>query len=153
MMNEKPKGLFFEEFKIGDTFTSAERKITEEEVMCFAELSGDHNRIHTDREYAESAIFGERIAHGMLGLSITSGLAAKLGFAEDTIIALRSISWKFKAPIKFGNSIRGTFVVSEKKELKGNAGGLLIFDVKVQNQKEEIVQMGKWTMLIKMKIR
>ena len=150
MMNEKQKSLFFEEFGVGDTYKSEERRINEVDVVSFADLSGDNNRIHTDSEYASSTIFGERIAHGLLGLSIVSGLAKKLGFAEDTIIALRSINWKFRLPIKIGDEIRGIFVVSGKKELKGGESGLVNFDVKVLNQNNETVQAGKWAMIIKM---
>lgn len=151
-MVDRPRGQYFEEFKIGDTFNSDARTITEDDVVRFADLSGDHNRIHTDENYASKTIFGERIAHGMLGLSVVSGLAAKLGFTEDTVIALRSIDWKFKSPIKIGDSIRGIFVVSDKRELVGKNSGLIIFDVKVFNQADLIVQTGKWVMIIKMDI-
>ena len=149
-MVDRPRGQYFEEFKIGNTFNSEARTITEDDVIRFADLSGDHNRIHTDANYASKTIFGERIAHGMLGLSVVSGLAANLGFTEDTVIALRSIDWKFKSPIKIGDSIKGSFVVSDKRELVGKNSGLIIFDVKVFNQADLIVQTGKWVMIIKM---
>jgi acyl dehydratase len=149
MMSQRPKGLFFEEFNIGDTFESADRMITEEDIKSFSELSGDHSSIHIDEDYARSTIFGERIAHGLLGLSLVSGLAAKLGFAEETIIALRSIDWKFKSPIKISDSIRGWFMVSEKRKIQGSDSGLVVFNVKVINQVDEIIQTGKWVMIIK----
>jgi acyl dehydratase len=150
-MSEKPRGLFFEEFEIGDTFKTADRLLTEDDVEIFANLSGDHNRIHSDPEYAKSTIFGKRIAHGLLGLSVVSGLAAKLGFTEDTVIALRSIEWKFKLPIMFGDKIRGIFVVSEKRKIKGKKSGFVVFDIKVLNQVDEILQTGKWVMIIRNK--
>jgi acyl dehydratase len=149
MKKDKPNGLFFEEFAVKDTFYSDKRLITEEDVQDFANLSEDHNRIHTDEEYAKASIFGERIAHGLLGLSIVSGLAARLGFSHDTVIALRSIDWKFKLPIKLGDEIRGIFTVSDKRELPKEKSGLVIFDVKVINQKDQIVQTGRWVMIIK----
>ena len=150
-MNEKPKGMFFEEFGIGDTFVSTERMITENDVEDFADISGDHARMHTDEDYAKATVFGERIAHGLLGLSAVSGLAAKLGFTEDTIIALRSINWKFKKPIKYGDTIKGIFEVREKKELKGKDSGIVTFEVKVLNQEKDTIQTGKWMMIIKKK--
>ena len=150
-MNEKPKGKFFEEFIIGDTFVSAERMITANDVKDFADLSGDHTQIHTDEDYAKATVFGERIAHGLLGLSAVSGLAAKLGFTEDTIIALRSMNWKFKKPIKYGDKIKGIFEVSEKKELRGQDSGLVTFEVRVLNQEKDLIQTGIWKMIIKKK--
>jgi acyl dehydratase len=151
MQTKKQRGLHFEEFKVGDTFYSDEQMITDDDIMRFAELSGDHNKIHIDNDYARSTIFGERIAHGLLGLSIASGLAAKLGFAEDTIMALRSVQWKFKLPIKINDTINGIFVVTNKKELKGQRNGIVTFDVRVTNQKGDVVQVGKWVMIIQCK--
>ena len=99
------RGLYFEEFNVGDTVTSAGRTITEADIVSFAALSGDWNAIHVDAEFARSQMFGERIAHGLLGLSIASGLAVRLGFIEDTVIAFMGLDWKFRAPIKIGDTI------------------------------------------------
>ena len=56
------------ELKVGDSF-SIERQVTDKLVKQFAELSGDHNPLHLDDEYARGTRFGRRIAHGMLFLS------------------------------------------------------------------------------------
>ena len=61
------RGLYFEEFNVGDTVTSAGRTITEGDIVNFAALSGDWNAIHVDAEFAKGSMFGERIAHGLLG--------------------------------------------------------------------------------------
>ena len=92
------RGLYFEEFNVGDTVTSAGRTITEADIVNFAALSGDWNAIHVDAEFAKNSMFGERIAHGLLGLSIASGLAVRLGFIEDTVIAFMGLDWKFRGP-------------------------------------------------------
>ena len=100
------RGLYFEEFNVGDTVTSAGRTITEGDIVNFAALSGDWNAIHVDAEYAKNGMFGERIAHGLLGLSIASGLAVQLGFIENTVLAFRGVNWTFSGPIKIGDTIR-----------------------------------------------
>src|SRR5512139_2530917 len=99
------RGLYFEEFNVGDVANTQGRTITEADIVNFAMLSGDWNTIHTDVEYAKQTMFGERIAHGMLGLSIATGLAVQLGFINETVIAFRSIEWKFSAPMKIGDTI------------------------------------------------
>ena len=78
-------GLFFEEFVSGDAITSVGRTVTETDIVNFAALSGDWNLIHTDAEYSRQSLFGERVAHGLLVLSIASGLAVRLGFMEDGV--------------------------------------------------------------------
>jgi len=145
----QPRGRYFEEFDIGDTIDTAARTITESDVMCFAGLSGDYNELHTNAEYAKQTMFGERIAHGLLGLSIVSGLSSRIGFGEGTVQAFTGLEWKFRAPVKFGDTIRARFEVKRKKEMARLGGGFVVLDVEVFNQHDETVQKGSWTLLIK----
>jgi 3-hydroxybutyryl-CoA dehydratase len=48
--------------------------ITEEDVLRFAEATGDQNPVHLDREVAAASIFGRRVAHGMLSASLISAV-------------------------------------------------------------------------------
>jgi len=145
------RGLYFEDFNVGDTVTSAARTITEADIVSFAALSGDWNAIHVDAEFAKSGMFGERIAHGLLGLSIASGLAARLGFIEDTVIAFMGLDWKFRAPIKIGDTIHMQAQIAEQKPMPRLGGGLVTLKVEVLNQRGETTQKGTWTMLMKLK--
>jgi len=146
-----PRGLYFEDFNTGDTIVTPGRTITEADIVMFAALSGDWNQLHTDAEFAKGTIFGERIAHGLLGLAIGSGLAARLGFMEGTVEAFLGLEWKFKAPIKIGDTIRLQAKVARKKEMKRLGGGIVTFDVAILNQRDEVVQKGQWTALVKSK--
>jgi 3-hydroxybutyryl-CoA dehydratase len=145
------RGLYFEEFNVGDTVSSTARTITEADIVGFAALSGDWNPIHTDAEFAKSSMFGERIAHGLLGLSIASGLAVRLGFIEDTVIAFMGLDWKFRAPIKIGDTIHMLAQIAEKKPMPRLGGGLVTLNVEVLNQRGETTQKGTWSMLMKLK--
>lgn len=143
------RGLYFEEFAVGDGAVTAARTITEADVVAFAALSGDWTAIHTDAEYAKTTMFGERVAHGLLALSIASGLTVRLGFIEDTVLAFRSLEWKFGVPIKIGDTIHVHAEVADVKALPRLGGGAVTFNVEVHNQREEIAQRGTWTMLVK----
>lgn len=145
------QGLYFEEYTIGDSIESAGRTITETDIVNFAALSGDWNAIHVDAEVAKTGMFGERIAHGLLGLSVASGLAVRLGFMEETVIAFMGLDWKFRAAIKIGDTIRVRAEVSEKKAVPRLGGGTVTFNVEVLNQRDETTQKGTWTMLIKLR--
>jgi len=150
-MNESSNrhGLYFEEFEVGQTIETPARTITETDVVIFAGLSGDYNPLHTDAEFAKETMFGERIAHGLLGLSIVSGLAWRTGFMEGTADALISVETKFRNPVKFGDTIRARFEVKQKKEMKRMGGGFVTLGVIVLNQRDETVQKGDWTVLIR----
>lgn len=146
-----PQGLYFEEFEVGYELVSAARTITETDIVNFAALTGDWTQIHVNAEYAKGTIFGQRVAHGLLGLSYAAGLGAQLGFIEETVLLFRGLEWKFSAPIFIGDTIHLKVKVREKKELKKLGGGSVTFDVRLFNQEGKIVQKGTWEVLIKSK--
>jgi acyl dehydratase len=145
----RPRGRYFQEFDVGVAIETPARTITESDVVTFAGLSGDYNPIHTDAEFAKDTMFEERIAHGMLGLAVVSGLAWRTGFMEGTADALISVETKFRNPVKFGDTIRARFEVKQKKEMKRLGGGFVTLGVTVLNQRDETVQKGEWTVLIR----
>lgn len=143
------RGLYFEEFNIGHTITTAARTVTESDIVTFAGLSGDYNQIHTDAEYAKATPFGQRIAHGILTLSVISGLAVQTGFMEGTIIAFREINeWKFSKPVFIGDTVHATLEIIETKAMRRLGGGAIVIKINVLNQWSEVVMSGTWTALI-----
>jgi 3-hydroxybutyryl-CoA dehydratase len=143
-------GMYFEEFEPGQTITSPARTITEADVVSFAALSGDWNAIHTDAIYAAQHFFGQRVAHGLLIMSIASGLAMRLGILEDTVLAFREIEgWKFSQPVFIGDTIRVRASVTQTKAMARLGGGSVSLKVEVLNQKDEAVQRGTWSVLVK----
>jgi 3-hydroxybutyryl-CoA dehydratase len=148
MSQDRPRGLYFEEFEEAVDLVSPGRTITETDIQLFAGLTGDYTQIHTNVEFSKDTVFGQRVAHGLLGLSIASGLGARLGFIEGTAVALREISWKFTGPIFIGDTIHLKVVVSHKKAMPRLGMGLVTFDASLINQKDEVVQKGQWKALI-----
>jgi len=142
-------GLYFEEFTVGQKIVTVGRTIAESDIFTFAGLSGDFNQIHTDAEFAKTTPFGQRVAHGLLGVAITSGLAMRTGVLEGTVIAFREINeWKFSKPVFIGDTIHAEMTVTETKPLPRLGGGsvTIVFDVK--NQKDETVMKGTWVVLV-----
>ena len=138
--------LYFDDFHLGQKFITRARTVTEADVVNFAGLSWDHNQLHTNKQYAESTQFNTRIAHGLLGVIIHAGLSYQL--TEDSILALLELSWKFKAPIFIGDTIHVEQVVEDLREASQGDRGILTFDKKIVNQKGEVVQTGKTTLLL-----
>jgi len=143
------RGHYFEEFELGAEVVGPGRTVTEADVMAFAGLSGDYNRIHTDAEFAKGTPYGARIAHGLLGLSIASGLASRVGLAEDTVLAFMALDWKFKAPIMIGDTVSLRVEVRKKRRAPSMGGGIVVLKVHLRNQRGEIVQQGTWRLLVK----
>lgn len=145
----QPRGMYFDEFLPGQRVVSAGRTVTESDIVTFAGLSGDFNQIHTDAEYSRNTPFGQRVAHGLLVLSIASGLVVQTGLMEGTILAFREINeWKFVKPVHIGDTIHVEVEVLETKELRRIGGGAIIIELNVINQDGEKVMKGNWNALI-----
>ena len=149
MSEYKPRGLYFEDFEIGQRFYSSGRTITEGDIVSFAGLSGDYNQIHTDAQFAEKTPYGQRIAHGLLVTSIASGLIAQSGLIEGTVLAFREIqNWKFAKPTLIGDTVHVEVEVTGIKPLRRLGGGAVDIAIYVRNQKDEVVMKGSWIVLI-----
>jgi len=148
-MSNTVRGMFFEEFEIGQEITTPARTITETDVVNFAGISGDFNALHTDDVFAASTPYERRIAHGMLILAVATGLAARHGFIEGTTLAFREVSWKFSAPVFIGDTLHMTAKVKELKPMPKLDGGLVILNATMVNQAGKAVQRGEWRVLMK----
>jgi len=142
-------GLYFEEFSVGQKVITEKRTITENDIMTFAALSGDNNRIHTDPEFSKTTMFGRQVAHGLLGLAIASGLAWQTGILDGTVLAFREVNeWKFVKPVFIGDTLYVDLIVKETKALPRIGGGSVTIQLEVKNQNEEVCHRGLWTVLM-----
>ena len=142
-------GLYFEEFSVGYKLVTEKRTISENDIMSFAALSGDNNRIHTDPEFSKTTVFGKQVAHGLLGLSVASGLAWQTGILDGTVIAFREVNeWKFVKPVFIDDTIYVELEVKEMKALPRIGGGSVTILLEVKNQNEEVCHRGLWSVLM-----
>ena len=141
------KLLHFGDIELGHSWVSARRTVTEADIVAFAGLSGDFNPLHVDEEFAKKTIFGRRIAHGVLGLSICTGLPT----SEPSwhVMAFMGVDWRFKKPIFIGDTIHMRATVIETKPMHRLGGGMVTFKVEILNQRDEVVQRGTWGLLVK----
>ncbi|HVN56654.1 MAG TPA: MaoC/PaaZ C-terminal domain-containing protein, partial [Anaerolineaceae bacterium] len=133
---------------LGDMAVTAGRTVSEADIVNFAGLSGDFSQIHTDAEYARQGGFGQRVAHGMLEVSIVSGLLAQLCLLTGTVLALRELTWKFSLPVYIGDTIQARINVSRLKAVPRLKGGLVTFQIEVTNQEGGQIGSGTWTVLV-----
>jgi len=146
------RGLYFEEFQVGQKIVSPARTITETDIVNFAGLSGDYMQIHTDEEFAQSTPYQKRIAHGILVMAVASGLAARTGVLEGTVLAFREImNWKFVKPVFIGDTVRVELEVIETKEMRRIGAGAVEIELRVINQSQDIVMRGVWNILVSLK--
>ena len=147
-MEFTPRGKYFQDIIVGTELVSPGRTITEADLVNFAALTWDTKPMHTDAEYGKTTMFGERIAHGMLGLSYAIGLVWQMGFLEGTVIAFRSLEMKFRAPLKIGDTMHVVALVKESKSIR-DAAGIVVIELKVINQRGETSYQGEMNVLVK----
>ncbi len=144
-------GRYFDDWIDKEEFETRSRTITETDVVMFAAMTGDYNELHTDGEAATGNQFGRRIAHGLLGLSISHGLLFRTGFLDGTAIAFLGIEeWNFLSPIYFGDTIRAKVSVAGKMPSKSKKDrGVIRLYLELVNQDNAIVQSGYKTLMMK----
>jgi len=139
---------FFEDFVIGEKITTRGRTITEADIVNFAAFSGDWYPLHVDVEFAKQTPFGERIAHGLLVLSATSGLMPLMDMAIQAFYGMDRV--RFTAPTKIGDTLHVEMEVLEKKD-KGELGGVVTMQSNVKNQRGEDAAVSIMKVLMKKK--
>ena len=133
---------YLEDCSVGETVVTPGRTITEADIVAFASFTGDWNPLHTNAEFARRTRFGERIAHGMLVLSVGTGPLMRMGdpgmLPESTVALYELEKVRFRAPTKIGDTIHAEGVVADTTEID-EARGLLTIKGAVKNQRGEAV--------------
>lgn len=144
------RGMYLEEFEVGQHWTTPARTITDADVTNFAGISGDFNPLHTDEEFAKQTQFGGRIFHGPGVFAVATGLESRLGIKEGTAIAFLGMTWNLKGAVKIGDTIRVEQTVAEVRPSSSKPDrGIVTFDVQVVNQRDEVCQDGQWLVMFK----
>lgn len=133
---------FFEDCRVGDRALSPGRTLTETDIVLFAAFTGDWLPIHTDAEYAKKTPFGERIAHGLLVLTVGSALLLRLGdtvlFPNATIALYEVEKVRFVAPVKIGDTIHTESEIVRTTEID-QTRGLIAIRGEIKNQHDELL--------------
>ena len=143
---------YFEDLQVGDNDKTGGRTITEADIVNFAGLSGDFNPIHMDESHASKTVFKQRIAHGLLVLSVASGLFTQSEMnlsIKPNVMALMDIKWRFLKPVFIGDTVHMEIEITEKKETSKDDRGIIVTKRTVVNQKGDEVQQGEVMMMIK----
>lgn len=133
------KGKTISEIRIGDK-ASISRTISESDVYLYAGITGDLNPAHMDEESSKNTLFKGRIAHGMLTAGLVSAVLGMQLPGPGTIYLSQELN--FKAPVKFGDTIKAEVEVVEIIKEK-----ILKLRTTCQNQNGVIVLEGHATVM------
>ncbi len=102
-------GYGIDEISVGMS-ASFVKTVSDQDIVAFADLSGDHNPVHLDQAYAETTMFKGRIAHGMLSAAFISTVLGNQLPGPGCIYLSQNL--KFRAPVKIGDTVEATVTVT-----------------------------------------
>ena len=131
-------------FKVGDS-AEITKTIEQADVDAFARVTGDHNPVHVDEEFAKTTRFGKRIVHGMLTASLISAVLANKLPGEGSVYLGQTL--QFVVPVFAGDEITARVTVKEIREDKP----IVKLETVCVNQRDEVVIRGEATVLLPQK--
>lgn len=147
--------MYYEDFAAMDpdeAILSPARTVTEADVVSFAAWTGDYNPLHTDAVAAADTRFGERIAHGVLGVALWIGLTARTGLFEGSAVALLGIDgWTFRAPIRFGDTVHASMRIVGTRLTSSGTAGIVQRHAQLVNQDGTVTQEGRLDVMVKVR--
>ena len=145
-----PGPWFLEDFEVGQVFETQGRTITEADVVGFAATTWDTNEVHTDAASTADGRFGERIAHGVLGLSYAMGLVSRLGLFEGSSVALLGVEeWRFVAPITIGATVRVRLEIVGVRRTSAGDTGVIDRRFTLLGADDQVLQTGRIPLMVK----
>jgi len=144
---------YLDEYTIGEKFITDGRTVTETDVVNFGTATGDLHPNHFNASVMEQSAFGQRIAHGMLGISWAHGFLYRTGLITESAIAFLKIEdWNFHAPVFFGDTLHAEITVKEiiPSRSKPDRGILKLF-FELVKQDGTVCQSGTKCIMMKRK--
>jgi len=127
---------------VGST-ASFSKEVTAEDITSFANVTGDHNPLHTDAAYAARTRFKAPIAHGMLGAGIISA-AIGVNLAPGKAVIYMGQNLQFRGPVSAGDTVTANVEVTEVIADKSR----LMLNTTVVNQDGTEVIRGDATIMV-----
>lgn len=143
--------LYFEDLPLEKKFVTSGRTITEADVVAFAGLSGDFNSLHVDETFAAATGFGGRIAHGLLVLSVASGLTTRLPVLhalQPSLLGMTEVTCHWLAPVRIGDTIRVELTFIGAQLTRSGMRGRVTERRVALNQDDVTVLDSQWTLLV-----
>jgi len=136
----RTEGLDFEGHKVGAVYRTLARTVSETDIVSFVNLCGFVEPLFIDMEYVKRAsVFKRRAAPGALTFSLSEGLIMQTGLIHGTGMAYLGGELRIVAPVLEGDTIRVEIEVVDKRETKKADRGIVTYQHRVLNQRDEVV--------------
>ncbi|MBA2962667.1 MULTISPECIES: MaoC family dehydratase [Ramlibacter] len=133
----EPSAPTFDSFVPGDVHVSYRRTVTETHLVNFTAMAGLQLPLFIDHGHAkEQSTFGGPIAPGFLTASLSAGMLESV-LGTNTIAGLGMEAFRFRAPVRVGDTLHAEVEVLDKKDTREPGRGVLTVGISVRNQSGE----------------
>jgi len=123
----------FADIQVGEEVPPITNLMTQEIINRYAQVTGDHNPIHVDPEFAKNTQFGGTIAHGVISVSyIFQALVNWLGTGTLRGTKMRVT---FLNPVRPGDTVTAKGKVLDKRQENGR--GVAACELWIENQQQQ----------------
>ncbi len=137
-MNDNAR--YFEDIHVGEGFETYGRTITETDFVIHAGHSGDFFPHHMDAEWCQTQEFGQRIAHGMLVMSVAAGMTANAKPVNTVAFSYGYERVRFVRPVHIGDTVHVVGRVANlRDDRKRSERAFVDEECTVLNQRGEVV--------------
>jgi acyl dehydratase len=145
-------GVYFDDYKVGATYQTLGRTISETDIVNFVNLGGFTEPLFMDMEYVKKeSVFGTRMAPGVMTFAMSEGLVMQTGLIHGVGMAWLGGEVKVTAPVLAGDTIRVEVEIVGKRETKKPDRGIVTYKHRVFNQRGETVMELTLQRMIKRK--
>ncbi|HEY2223431.1 MaoC/PaaZ C-terminal domain-containing protein [Actinomycetospora sp.] len=133
------RGRLFEDFVVGERFTSAPRTVTADDLAAFTRLSGDDHPLHTGPG---------AILQGPFGVAVAMGLLQSLGLHGAGVQGLLDTHWSYRAPLRVGDTVRLELTIVGCRRTRGGGRGIVTRHMRLVDDDGVVCQEGTTAALV-----
>ncbi|HEV8458760.1 MAG TPA: MaoC/PaaZ C-terminal domain-containing protein [Methylomirabilota bacterium] len=134
------QGLTFEDHKIGASYETLGRTVSEADICAFVNLCGFNEPLFMDMEYvAKESVFNGRVTPGAFTFCVSEGLIMQTGLIHGTGMSYLGSEIRIVAPVLAGDTLRVTVTITDKRETSKPDRGIVTYKHEIKNQRGELV--------------
>lgn len=140
---------YFEDLSIDELFVSQGRTITEADSTMWSAITADWTPLHVDEQFARTTPFGTRIPPGLMSQAFTHGLLSRLdGPQRIASVAFLSLTVRYLGVVRVGDTLHAELQIRDKRMTSKGDKGIVVYECRTINQRDEVVQRGEWELLV-----
>ena len=132
-------GRWFEDFVVGERFTSAPRPVTTDDLAAFTRLSGDDHPLHAGPA---------AMLQGPFGVAVAMGLMQSLGIHGEAVLGLLDTHWAYRAPVRVGDVLTLELTIVRTRRTRGGTRGVVTRGMRLVGDDGAVRQEGTSSALV-----